>query len=395
MASMKKMFAINNTSTKSKIVIDESEEEDQEDDDIEEDEIDQEEDIDDEEQDQDEEDEEDDDEEQQIKKPSIKSKGKSVSNKKAIQFEDDEENEDEEDIEEEDEDIEEGEEIETSDSDINEDEVEQEIIDEEIKNMDEDEDEEKDKEQSDVEENNDSEIDDEEFFQELDNDEETIDDGEEAEEVNDDQDLVIEEGDESNVYEDKRKKPTKKKSSDRKLFPLLQKKKKKSVPLPRPVHEYTQDINVRKIGVDLLKNTYKNTKISNLISHDKLEQIIFTYTTSQNDNKEPENFNKEYMKNMSHCIGCLLTNNDCIITETKNNIFGWNSKLFENEKQIENREIDKIKNPALVTDNPEHPCPKCKCIRSFWSLKQLRRGDEGESKLFTCEQCAFRWRVNG
>jgi DNA-directed RNA polymerase subunit M/transcription elongation factor TFIIS len=217
-------------------------------------------------------------------------------------------------------------------------------------------------------------------------------------------DEVDDEGDDGNIFEDKRKKPIKKKATKKKLFPFIQKKKKKNSSISRP------EINYCNFDFDVRNSTISFLNKLNLESYTEkqIERLIFNFTVRKLNSEQKDSdfdydyseetnlFKSSYIETVRHCLGCILSNNlKMFVDELKKDIFGWESNIFQLEKEKQRKEIDKIKNPALVTENPDHPCPKCKCTRSFGVKKQLRGGDEGESKLFTCEQCSYRWRING
>lgn len=262
------------------------------------------------------------------------------------------------------------------------------------------------------EEDQESEIDDEDLFEDLEGEDDELnnEDGEDTIEQ-EDTDLMLDEGDDGNVFEDKRKKPTKKKSIKKKLFPFIQKKKKKGITIPRPELEYEQEnIDIRETTISLLDKFILNNQSKVSITSRQLERIVFNLTIRlieddikkvdyEVDYSEDTNiFKNVYIEIVRHCIGYMITKPnelDLLVNELKSNIYHWKSKLYTFEYEQNKKELDKINNPALVSENPDYPCPKCKCIKAYTSTKQLRGGDEGESKIFTCAQCTFRWRING
>jgi|YNPNPStandDraft_1061719.scaffolds.fasta_scaffold07775_1 DNA-directed RNA polymerase subunit M len=38
-------------------------------------------------------------------------------------------------------------------------------------------------------------------------------------------------------------------------------------------------------------------------------------------------------------------------------------------------------------------CPKCNHNEAYWILRQTRRADEPETRIYTCVKCGYRWRA--
>ena len=57
------------------------------------------------------------------------------------------------------------------------------------------------------------------------------------------------------------------------------------------------------------------------------------------------------------------------------------------------KEIIMIKEEKAVEPlDSDAVCPKCKHMGAYYLLKQTRSADEPETKFYTCESCAHRWR---
>jgi len=69
--------------------------------------------------------------------------------------------------------------------------------------------------------------------------------------------------------------------------------------------------------------------------------------------------------------------------------------LFNSPFNEENRLVLKAKEDTeLYTEqtipDPRYPCPKCRCIESYFSSAQTRKADEGATIYLKCAKCGFR-----
>lgn len=278
------------------------------------------------------------------------------------------------------------------------DEDEEDVIDEEYQDIDKS----TDDEDEDDDEENEEEIDLENIIEEEGDDvdlENMIDQDEE--EINNDEDMFDDDKDEQTFEGTKRKKISSRKKISRKIFPFIQKKRKKCVQIQRKKLEFV-DLDVRQTNKSFLTNIITNYTSKNII---QLERNIFNATVRKCKNLKLEEisedeieFKKIYLEITKYVISAIKQINiEEIIQELKLDTYGWKSRIFQKAMIEEEKEINKIKNPIQSSENPDNPCPKCKGIMSFKVLRQLRGGDEGQSALFWCssKQCGHHWRVNG
>lgn len=206
-------------------------------------------------------------------------------------------------------------------------------------------------------------------------------------------------GDDDQVFDttQKRKVTTRKKVLKKKLFPFLQKKKRKTVEDDRETPEYFA-LDIRDKSVTYLNTLFSvsDKKISNL------ERNIYNAAVrscgDEISSTDSHEFKTLYMNILKYVSGASvnLTTTD-IIKELKCDNHGWKSSVFQEAIKTEQAEMEKIKNPATLSEYPDHKCYKCGGIRHFRRLMQMRGGDEGQSALFWCgnKACGANWRING
>ena len=78
---------------------------------------------------------------------------------------------------------------------------------------------------------------------------------------------------------------------------------------------------------------------------------------------------------------------------------GYYSKLKEEEGKISEKverkddEIEVVdRNATQIHPLTEATCPECGHKKAYYWLKQIRAGDEPETKFFKCEKCRHTWR---
>lgn len=207
-------------------------------------------------------------------------------------------------------------------------------------------------------------------------------------------------GTEGEIFEDARKKKpnVRRRATKKKLFPFL-KKKRREYAQARDAPKYTE-IDVRKTGKNLLLKMGVDEKDSVTI-----DKLIYNSSIRRCRAENVENLTsrsielkKSYLEIFKYYIGARNNiSEDQIFKELKSDLHGWKSLLFSEAIALENKDIDKIKNPENLADYPDHPCNKCGGIRHFRKIKQVRSGDEGQSAFFWCgtKGCSGNWRVNG
>ena len=90
---------------------------------------------------------------------------------------------------------------------------------------------------------------------------------------------------------------------------------------------------------------------------------------------------------MSPSGGKLVCNN-CNYSESPSD-----SRSPEIVSKSMSKEVIMIKEEKSVEPlDSDAVCPKCKHKGAYYLLKQTRSADEPETKFYTCEACAYRWR---
>ena len=199
-----------------------------------------------------------------------------------------------------------------------------------------------------------------------------------------------------NVFEDSRKKNVNKKRSSNnknKLFVFSQRTSKKRSETVRDNYNFLSDISYRNTIVNYFDNLLTDDDYESKVIEENIYQLCKRIIK---DSDKSENFKTKYFEISRHVLGCLLVKNKNFLNElSSGNLYFWDSSIYQNQQEMEDKELDTIQNPIQVTENPDHPCRKCKSIKSFRTEKQLRGGDEGTSILFQCAECSYQWRING
>lgn len=152
--------------------------------------------------------------------------------------------------------------------------------------------------------------------------------------------------------------------------------------------------NLRDITKQWLEKTGKNTN--------NLEKFIFNAVVRKVKTIETKVslsstlFKTTYLEAV-RWFASRQSNIEEAIKELKEYKFGWESNIWDKQRQVELCELKKIEMPTILQEYLDHPCPRCKGIKHSRIKKQLRGGDEGESAIFTCggKGCGHIWKVNG
>lgn len=230
--------------------------------------------------------------------------------------------------------------------------------------------------------------------------EENADDEEDEEADPDEKDMDETEDNEGYEFEDfsvdEKKKQTKKTMS-KKLFPFLNKRKKIEIE-PRDDDRFLQ-LEVRASAKPILISRFKESE------YEKIEKTIYNYSVRECKKlgikltlKNPT-FKTVYVKTLTHVIGTPDDKITIILKELSENISEWNSSLYQEGKDIEKKDLEKIKNPEVLSEYPNNPCPnpKCRGTKHFMRKVQTRAADEGMSAKFWCgnKECKEHWTVHG
>ena len=210
---------------------------------------------------------------------------------------------------------------------------------------------------------------------------------------------------EGTVFENRTKKVTSKRKGKRKLFPFIQKKKHLVAIEARELPEYYV-IDVRD------KAKLFMTSVLHLDEAEvaKFEVAIYNATARELIPKawehkeeittESSKFKCTYMELLRYfigAIGCNMNKKD-ILLELRTDNHMWKSKMFTEAQEKEKNDIDRIKNPTKVLEDPNYKCPTCKSMQVFRKKVQDRSGDESGSLKLWCldKKCPQPpWRITG
>lgn len=186
------------------------------------------------------------------------------------------------------------------------------------------------------------------------------------------------------------------KTSKKKLFPFIQKKKHKEVVNIRNPPEFV-NLVVRETAKPLISRKFPSK------STDNIEKLIYNCTVREckkeflkGVNVNSLIFKTKYLNILYHIIGCPAENVTEVISELKQDLYGWTSFMYKQGIEIERKELEKLQNPEMVNEYPDNPCSKCGGIKHFMQRKQLRGGDEGQTIMFWCEnsRCKHYWTLS-
>lgn len=80
-----------------------------------------------------------------------------------------------------------------------------------------------------------------------------------------------------------------------------------------------------------------------------------------------------------------------LFVEVKNGVKEWDSKIYETQRKIEEREIEIVTSEMTVVKGL-YTCARCKSEKTYSRQVQTRSADEGMTSIIQCANCGKVWR---